>query len=94
MPENILDNNFNKPITEMYGINKYGYFSQFLAWLGVFSACFLIAQLLSGLFMVICYGSNISDLTNIVKGNGNLNGLRFAQMIATVFGFLVPALIF
>ena len=78
----------------MYGINKYGYFSQFLAWIGVFSGCFLIAQLLSGLFMVICYGSNISDLTNIVEGNGNLNGLRFAQMIATVVGFLVPALIF
>lgn len=94
MQENRLDSNFNKPITELYGINKYGYFSQLLAWIGVFSACFLVAQLLSGLLMVAFYGSSISDLTNIVKGNGNLNGLRFAQMVATSAGFLLPALIF
>jgi membrane protease YdiL (CAAX protease family) len=94
MPENILDNNFNKPTTEIYGINKYSYFSQVLIWFGLFSSFFLIAQLISGLIMVSYYGTAISNLTNIIKENGNLNGLRIAQMIATVISFLVPAIIF
>ncbi len=94
MSENNLNSSFNKPTTEIYGINKYSYFSQLLIWIGLFSTFFLIAQLISGLIMVLFYGTEISDLTNIVEGNGNLNGLRLAQMIATVISFLVPAIIF
>lgn len=94
MPENILDSDFNKSTTELYGINKYSYFSQLLVWIGVFCACFLVAQIISGLVLVIFYGAKITDMTSLVSGNENLNGLRLAQMVATVGGFFMPALIF
>ncbi len=94
MEENTISINKSTIPETVFGIRKYSYFSQLIIWIGLFSTFFFIAQILSGLLMVMIYGTAISELTSIIKGNGNLNGLRIAQMIATVVSFLVPAIIF
>jgi membrane protease YdiL (CAAX protease family) len=40
------------------------------------------------------YGMDILDLKNIVVSGTNLNPIRFAQMLATIIGFGLPALVF
>ena len=92
MTESLIDDNLKTPLIQHQGINKYIYVAQLFIWLGIFTGCFLLAQLLSGAIILGYYKS--VDIKEIASDPNNLNALRYAQMIASVFSFLLPALIF
>lgn len=80
---------YNNPVRK---INQYSLSIQWLIWAIIFMGCFFIAQLISSVLIVSYYKT--VDLKEISTHPNNLNILRAAQMLASVFGFLVPALIF
>lgn len=92
MIENLLDEHLKTPINEPFGINAYSYGAQLFMWLGIFSACFFLAQFVSGLIIIGYYKS--VDIKQIAANPSNLNVLRYAQILASLFSFLLPALIF
>ena len=92
MQDNLLDDDFKNPLIQQYGINKYSIGTQFVIWMAIFMACFFVAQIISSAIILTHYKS--ADFKEIARNVYDLNVLRYAQMIASVFGFLVPALIF
>jgi membrane protease YdiL (CAAX protease family) len=92
MTENLLDNNLNTPLIPSRAIDRYSFFAQLFIWLGIFLGCFLLAQMISSLIILSYYKS--ADIKQIVSNPADLNVLRYAQMLATLFSFLLPALIF
>ena len=92
MQENLLDSDLKTPLIMQQGINKYDWLLQILIWLGIFSGFFIVAQLLSGTIILLYYKS--VDLKEIASNAYDLNVLRYAQMLTTIIGFLLPALIF
>jgi uncharacterized protein len=60
----------------------------------LFGAFFLAAQLIAGVILVVAYGMDVLDLKSIVQSGKDLNPIRFAQMLATIIGFGLPALAF
>lgn len=92
MTENLLDDNLKTPLNQRQGINEYSFVAQLFIWLGVFMGCFFLSQLFSGIIILGYYKS--ADIKEIASNPEDLNALRYAQMIATIFGFLLPALIF
>jgi membrane protease YdiL (CAAX protease family) len=92
MPDSTIDDDLNKPLNPTKSLNQKPVEAQILIWFGVFFSCFFIAQLISGGIIIWYYKS--MDLKQIVSNTSDLNVLRLAQNVATVFGFLAPALIF
>ncbi|MDB5226391.1 MAG: putative metal-dependent rane protease [Bacteroidota bacterium] len=88
----MIDADGNKPLNQVTGINKYSFEVQLLIWLGIFTGCFIAAQLVCGGIIIAYYKS--ADLTTIASRVSDLNVLRYTQMLSSVLGFLLPALIF
>jgi uncharacterized protein len=88
MTENLLDEQPNHPS----GIRQKSFGYQFLVWCGIFLFCFIAAQLISGVIIMSYYKQD--SIKAIIADTGNLNTLRFAQMLASLIGFLLPALVF
>lgn len=65
---------------------------QLLIWMGIFFACFILAQTISSIIILSHYKQ--ASVEAIISDTGDLNVLRFAQMLASVLGFLLPALLF
>lgn len=92
MQDNLLDDDLKTPLKLQYGINKYDWLLQLIIWFGIFMGCFFLAQLTSSAIILTYYKS--VDFKVIASNVYDLNVLRYAQIIATVLGFLMPALIF
>jgi membrane protease YdiL (CAAX protease family) len=92
MEESAIDDDLMKPLNKPWGINKYPVDSQILIWIGIFMGCFILAQFISGFIIMLHYKS--IDIHDIALRKNDLNTLRLAQLMATVAGFLVPALLF
>ena len=73
-------------------IERYSLSMQWLVWIGIFSICFFFAQLISSVIIISYYGS--VDIKHIASQPDNLNALRYSQMLATIFSFFLPAIIF
>ncbi len=65
---------------------------QLFIWIGIFFCCFILAQTISSLIILSHYKQ--APLEAIISDTGDLNVLRVAQMLASVLGFLLPALLF
>lgn len=65
---------------------------QLLIWWGLFLGMFFVAQVVSSIVIVAFYQT--AEIGDLAKNPDNLNPLRYAQMMATLIGFLLPALIF
>jgi len=92
MSQNLLDDDLKTPLIRHYGINKYDWILQVFIWIGMFAAFFIGAQLISSVIIILYYKS--ADFKVIASNPNNLNALRYAQMLTTIIGFLLPALIF
>jgi len=92
MSQNLLDDDLKTPLIRHYGINKYDWILQVFIWIGIFAAFFIGAQLISSVIIILYYKS--ADFKVIASNPNNLNALRYAQMLTTIIGFLLPALIF
>jgi membrane protease YdiL (CAAX protease family) len=92
MTQNLLDDDLKSLFVPAKGINKYDIGIQFLIWIGIFFGCFIIAQTVSAIIIFAYYKS--VDIKQIASNVYNLNALRYAQMIASLLGFLLPALLF
>jgi membrane protease YdiL (CAAX protease family) len=92
MTENLLDDDLKTALNSGFGINQYHFVVQILIWFGIFLGCFIFAQLLSGGIIIAYYQS--TDMKQIAAKVYDLNTLRYAQMIASLVSFLLPALIF
>ena len=92
MTENLLDDSLKTPLIQRYGINNYSHFAQLFIWVGIFAGCFFLAQMASGVIILLHYKS--ANIKQIASNPADLNALRYAQMLATLFSFLLPALIF
>jgi hypothetical protein len=92
MTQNLLDDDLKTSFAQPKGINKYDIGIQFLIWIGIFFGCFIIAQTVAGIIIFAYYKS--VDIKQIASNVYNLNALRYAQMIASLLGFLLPALLF
>lgn len=88
MTEKLLEERLN----QSPGINQKSIGYQFLVWCGVFLFFFLIAQMVSGAIIMSYYQQN--SIKAIITDVNDLNVLRFAQMLASLLGFLLPALVF
>jgi hypothetical protein len=73
-------------------MERYSLGLQWLIWLGIFMGCFFVAQLVSSVIILAYYKS--VDIKTIAQNPANLNVLRYAQMGASILGFLLPAIIF
>jgi hypothetical protein len=60
----------------------------------LFLAFFLVSQLVAAGILLAAYGTDILDIHKTVETHANLNPIRFAQMLATIVGFGIPALVF
>lgn len=94
MSETILDDLQLGQNKLLYGINQKDGFTQFLILMGIFVACFIAGQLLSAGLLYLSYGLDVADMSTLMKKHKDLNAFRYAQMLATVFSFLAPAIIF
>ncbi|HRH57812.1 MAG TPA: CPBP family intramembrane metalloprotease [Chitinophagales bacterium] len=92
MTENLLDDELKTALNSRVGINQYHFAVQILIWFGIFLGCFIFAQTLSGGIIIAYYQS--TDMKLIAAKVYDLNTLRYAQMIASLISFLLPALIF
>ncbi len=92
MEESKIDTEAYNPRDLAIGINRYNFSTQLLIWSGIFFTCFIIAQLLSGVIILMYYKS--ADISSIAAHPQDMNCLRVAQMLASFFGFLLPAIIF
>ncbi len=92
MTQNLLDDDLKSLFVPAKGINKYDIGIQFLIWIGIFFGCFIIAQTVSAIIIFAYYKS--VDIKQIASNVYNLNALRYAQMIASLLGFLLPAVLF
>lgn len=92
MTENLLDDGLKTPLIQRQGINNYSFYAQLFIWIGIFAGCFFLAQMVSGVIILLHYKS--ADIKQIASNPADLNALRYAQMLATLFSFLLPALIF
>lgn len=92
MADNLLDDDLKSLFIPSKGINKYDIGIQFLIWVGIFFGCFILAQTVAG-GLIFAYYKSV-DIKQIASNVYNLNALRYAQMIASLFGFLFPALLF
>ncbi|HNE49492.1 MAG TPA: type II CAAX endopeptidase family protein [Chitinophagales bacterium] len=89
-----MTDNLKRGISEATpkGMERYSLGLQWLIWLGVFMSCFFVAQLVSSGIILAYYKS--VDIKIIAKDSAHLNVLRYAQMLASILGFLLPAIIF
>lgn len=92
MTDNLSEAPLNESNQTRGTINHYSLGTQWLVWLLIFLSCFFLAQLISG-FIILSYYKT-ADLKQIASNSGDLNVLRIAQMLASVFSFFVPAVIF
>lgn len=92
MTENRLTENHNPGETNENQLDKYTFPVQVLIWASVFTACFFVAQLISGVIILSYYKS--VALGSIALQTDNLNVLRYTQIFSSIGGFLLPALIF
>jgi membrane protease YdiL (CAAX protease family) len=92
MTENLIDEHLNTPLIPTRAIDRYNLGMQWLIWLGIFAGCFFVAQIISSVIILSYYKS--VDIRQIANHPDDLNVLRYAQMLASVFGFLLPALLF
>lgn len=92
MPDNLLDDDLKTPLIQRQGINRHEIGTQFLIWVAIFFGCFILAQVIGGIIIFAYYRS--ADMKQIASDVTDLNVLRYSQMIASILGFLLPALIF
>ncbi|HND82536.1 MAG TPA: type II CAAX endopeptidase family protein [Chitinophagales bacterium] len=92
MTENIVDEHVNITLNNKGKIQEYAFGTQLFTWFLVFGFCFVLAQMISGALIVAYYQS--IDMHKIVADVYHLNALRFAQLLATIISFLLPAFIF
>ncbi len=92
MTENRIDADIKQEIFQNNKLNTYSFGLQLLIAACIFFFCFLLAQLLSGYCIIAYYKT--THLKTIAADYRNLNVLRYAQILASVCSFLLPALIF
>ncbi len=92
MTENLIEDDLKGRLIHEEGINNYSNLFQLFIWACIFFVCFLLAQLISGTIILSYYKS--ADIKEIASNPTNLNILRYAQMLASLFSFLLPAFVF
>jgi len=92
MPENLSDENLRTSLIQQRLFDRFSPVAQVFIFMGIFMGCFFFAQLVSSAIILLHYQS--ADIKQIIKNPADLNALRYAQMMASVLSFLLPAIIF
>ncbi len=93
MTENLIDDDLKTRLIQQQGINNFGCVLQFVIWVSIFCLFFFIVGPLLSTGIIYGYYKTI-NFKNILLNSLDLNAIRYAQVIASIFSFLIPALVF